>query len=95
MSKYIIMNPKKSLKINKRLVLQKLGPLSEIMSYFGDFFDTFLVLNSMNKNIRERFRSNKIALQKCFPSYKEDCVNSKTSSKKIKTSSLTRGGTKI
>lgn len=40
-------------------ILVKLGPASTIMSYYGDYFDTFLVLNSLSKRVKERFIHNK------------------------------------
>ena len=40
-------------------ILKRLGTSTIIMKFFGDFFDAFTVLNSLNRRVRERLKANK------------------------------------
>lgn len=40
-------------------ILTKLGTAPRIMSFYGDYFETFIVLNSLSKRVKERFIYNK------------------------------------
>lgn len=58
-------------------ILIKLGTWMNIMKFFGDFFDSFIVLNSLNTRVRERLKKNINGIMNVFAKEERRCLKIK------------------
>ena len=51
-------------------ILKRFGTATTIMTFLGDYFDAFIILNSLNRRVRERLKANKNGLINIFSNEK-------------------------